>query len=354
MGHRLTRAAVHLPVDEIKRRMHTEKRAHVRRRWWIVYNALVAPCKAEEIALHTGASTRTVHRVIATYNRLGPAALETPGTGGRRHQYLTLREEEQFLAPFFAQAERGEIATVAQIHHAFEERVGHNVDDSTIYRLLKRHSWRKCMPRPKHPKADPQVQEQFTAGFSTQVEAAVATREVDDTRPVLIMAQDESCFGRINRPMRCWAPPGVRPHVPTQVVREYTYVYVAVAPDLGQIVSLILPEASTAMMNLFLEQVSQTFSTHFIVMQVDQAGWHRANELAIPENIRLIPQPAYSPELNPVEHIWDELREKYFHNRLFSSLDRLIDMLCQGLTTLADDAERLRSLTDFPHLRMAR
>jgi hypothetical protein len=94
------------------------------------------------------------------------------------------------------------------------------------------------------------------------------------------------------------------------VVREYTYVYAAVAPALGQTVSLILPEVSTEMMNLFLKQVSQTFSKHFVVMQVDQAGWHSAKDLVIPENIRLIPQPAYSPELNPVEHIWDKLREK--------------------------------------------
>jgi putative transposase len=166
------------------------------------------------------------------------------------------------------------------------------------------------------------------------------------------MAQDEGCFGRISRAKRCWAPPGVRPHVPAQVVREYTYVYAAVAPDLGQMISLILPEASTVMMNLFLEQVSQTFPNFFIVMQMDQAGWHRANDLVIPENIRLLPQPAYSPELNPVEHIWEELREKYFHNRLFSSLDRLIEVLCQGLTALADDAERLRSLTGFPHLKV--
>jgi len=166
------------------------------------------------------------------------------------------------------------------------------------------------------------------------------------------MAQDEGCFGRTSRAKRCWAPPGVRPQVPVQVVREYTYVYTAVAPALGQMVSLILPDASTEMMNLFLEQTSQTFCKHFIVMQVDGAGWHRANELVIPENIRLIPQPAYSPELNPVEHIWDELREKYFQNRIFSSLDLLIEQLCQGLNDLADNPERLRSLTGFPHLNV--
>lgn len=139
MGHRITRAVSHLSVDEVKKRMRTSPHSRVRQRWWIIYNALVAPRKVEETALHTGVSTATVHRVVATYNRLGPTAVESQRKGGRRHQYLMLPEVEQFLAPFFARAERGEIATVAHIQHAFEERVGHEVDASTIYRLLHRH-----------------------------------------------------------------------------------------------------------------------------------------------------------------------------------------------------------------------
>jgi hypothetical protein len=63
------------------------------------------------------------------------------------------------------------------------------------------------MPRPRYPKSDPEAQEQFKKNFPAQVEAAVATREAGDERPVLIMAQDEGCFGRISRPKRCWAPP---------------------------------------------------------------------------------------------------------------------------------------------------
>jgi transposase len=166
------------------------------------------------------------------------------------------------------------------------------------------------------------------------------------------MGQDEGRFGRISRPKRCWAPPGIRPHTPAQVVRESVYVYAAVAPDAGVMTALILPAANTDMMNLFLAHLSQTFSTYFIVMQVDQAGWHHSNELIIPATIRLIEQPAYSPEVNPVEHLWDELREKYLHNRSFASLDPLIDVLCQGLNELADDEKRLRSFTNFPHLRV--
>src|SRR5947208_16531428 len=115
MGHRITRAASHLSVEEVKERMNTDARPWVRQHWWIIYTALVAPRKAEEIALHTGVSATTVHRVISSYNRLGAAAMETAGKGGRRHQYLTVQEERAFLAPFFAQAHRGELATVAQI-----------------------------------------------------------------------------------------------------------------------------------------------------------------------------------------------------------------------------------------------
>src|SRR5215469_15923353 len=158
---RVTRAASYLSLDEVKKRMRTDPRAMSRQRWLIIYNALVEPRPAEEIARHCGVSKATVHAVISRYNRLGVAAIETPGKGGRRRHYLTLEEEKEFLAPFFAQAERGEIATVGQIWQAYAQRVGHEVDDSTVYRLLNRHGWRKLMPRSKHPKADPHAQEQF-------------------------------------------------------------------------------------------------------------------------------------------------------------------------------------------------
>ena len=102
-------------------------------------------------------------------------------------------------------------------------------------------------------------------------------------------------------------------------MREYTYVYAAVAPAEGKITSLILPTADTAMMNLFLEHLAKTFEDDFILMQLDQAGWHHAKDLQVPENIRLIFQPPYSPELNPMEQVWEHLREKKFPNLACSS-----------------------------------
>src|SRR5216683_1809033 len=158
---RITRAAAHVPVEEVKKRMTTDARPLYRQRWLIIYNALVEPGKAEEIARHCGVSKATVHAVISSYNRLGVAAVETAGKGGRRSGYLGLEDERAFLTPFFERAERGELATMEEIWRAFEARVGHEVDDSTIYRLLARHGWRKLMPRPRHPQANPQAQEQF-------------------------------------------------------------------------------------------------------------------------------------------------------------------------------------------------
>jgi transposase len=123
-----------------------------------------APTRDEyplQIAKHTGTTVTMVHQVIASYNRLGVAAVETPGKGGRRRQYVTWEEEQAFLAPFFTRAERGEIATAGEIQRAFEAQLGHEVNKSTISRVLKRHGWRKPVPRPVHPKAIPEAQVQF-------------------------------------------------------------------------------------------------------------------------------------------------------------------------------------------------
>jgi hypothetical protein len=106
-------------------------------------------------------------------------------------------------------------------------------------------------------------------------------------------------------------------------------------------------------MTIFLKQVSQECADLFIVMQVDQASWHCSQHLQVPENRRLIFQPPYSPEINPVEHIWKELREKYFANRMFPSLADLQEHFCDSLNAFSSYPDSVRSLTYFPHIRVA-
>ena len=158
---RITRAAAHLPAEEVKQRMKTASSVMYRQRWLIIYTAQVAPRTAEEIAKECGVSKATVHALISTYNRLGIEAVETVGKGGRHNELLTWQQERELLTPFFARAVEGQIATAGEIQRAYEQRVGHPVHQSTVYRLLERHGWRKLLPRPRHPQADPEEQERF-------------------------------------------------------------------------------------------------------------------------------------------------------------------------------------------------
>ncbi len=166
------------------------------------------------------------------------------------------------------------------------------------------------------------------------------------------MTQDEGRFGRVNIPKASWAPMGIRPNVAKQVIRQSFYVYCAVAPSLGKISSLILPYGNTEMMNIFLQTVSKDFINYEIIMQLDGAGWHCSKDLKIPKNIYFIKQPPYSPEVNPTEHIWDEIREKYLHNRVFNSIKETMDRVCLGLNDLDNKPDYVKSMTSFPYLNI--
>ena len=165
------------------------------------------------------------------------------------------------------------------------------------------------------------------------------------------MFEDEARFGRISDPRRCWAPVGVRPEVNTQIVREYEYAFAAVSPHDGSLDTLVLPAANTEAMSVFLAEVSERHAQEFILMVLDGAGWHRAKRLQVPTNMKLVSLPAWSPQLNPVEHLWDEVREKWFANRVFASLAAVEEQLVTALMMLEDDAQRVASLTGFDWIR---
>lgn len=171
--------------------------------------------------------------------------------------------------------------------------------------------------------------------------------EVKGRRPRL-MFQDEARFGRMVRIRRCWAPAPLRPKVANGYEREYVYVYGAVSPAEGEMDWKICREMNTDRMGEYLQQVSAAHPDDFIVMVLDGASSHKAKVLAIPENIRLLPLPGYSPELNPQEHVWDELREKEFPNRVFNQLSAVVRQLETGLPRMCSNREGLRSLTAWP------
>jgi len=154
----VTSAAPHLTEFEVSVRLRqTAGREH--RRWLIIWNALVDPRPASEIAIHTDVSVSSVHNVVSRYNRFGPKAIEGREHGIRRRCYLSIDEEVLFLKPFLEIASTGEICVAGRIKQALEELLGHDVHHSTVYRMLHRNGWREIVPLPAHPEAKEETQE---------------------------------------------------------------------------------------------------------------------------------------------------------------------------------------------------
>lgn len=181
-----------------------------------------------------------------------------------------------------------------------------------------------------------------------KVLADLLEAEAVKPRRVRLMFQDEARFGRMVRIKRCWAPSPLRPCVDNGYERQFTYVYGAISPREGQLDWMICEKMNTQHMNEFLAQVSRAHPHDLIIMILDGASSHRSKELVIPRNIRLLPLPAYAPELNPQEHLWDELREKEFPNRVYDDMSGVIHQLETGLPKLASDRARLKSITNWP------
>jgi len=166
-------------------------------------------------------------------------------------------------------------------------------------------------------------------------------------RPLRLMFQDEARFGRISRTRYCWARKPLRPLVKTMLTHQYVYAYGAVSPQDGHFDSLVLPHVNSTCMQIFLDEVAQRHPHENIIMVLDGAGWHHSQRFKMPDNLRFHFLPPYSPELNPQEHIWDELREKHFHNRAFDSLNALEDQLVEGLRQLETRPKVVQSITGW-------
>lgn len=162
-------------------------------------------------------------------------------------------------------------------------------------------------------------------------------REKNPEKKVRIMFQDEAGFGRINKPKHCWCAKGTRPSVPCHHIREYRYAYGAVDPISGDNVFWVMPYSNTACMNAFLQELSKVYPEDLIVLVCDGAAWHKSRGLVVPSNIVMRHIPPYTPEMNPIEQIWREIRTRGFRNEVFLTLEKVVDRLCSTINALSNE-----------------
>ncbi len=150
-----------------------------------------------------------------------------------------------------------------------------------------------------------------------------------------------------------WFTRGQRPPGLCDQRYIWTHLFAAVQPATGQSFALALPEVSTVAMQAFLDRFSKTLAPdEHAIMVVDQAGWHTAHALAVPDNVTLVRLPPYSPELNPVERVWLYLRERHLSHRVLAGYDTIVNALCAAWNQLTP--ERLNTLTSYPYLNQIR
>src|SRR5438045_3792998 len=183
---RITRVVEHLALEDVKARMRNDPNPFYRERWSIIYTAQVHPREAKDIANDMGVSVSKVHTLIPRYNKMGVAAVETKGKGGRHREYITFKEEQNLLAGFFERAAKGELVTAREIKREYEKVVRHKVAETTIYRILKKHKWRKVMPRSRHPKANTQKQKELKENFQKLIQEQEKTKNQQDNRPTIL------------------------------------------------------------------------------------------------------------------------------------------------------------------------
>ena len=156
---------------------------------------------------------------------------------------------------------------------------------------------------------------------------------------------DQARVGQKNTITRRWALRGTRPSAPKDQRTASSYIFGAICPRLGKAAGLVLPRCNIGAMNLHLAELAQAVEPgHHAVLLLDQAGWHMSPRLTVPPNITLMPLPAKCPELNPVENVWQFMRDNWLSNRVFQSHRDIVDHCCHAWNKLVDQPWRIMSI----------
>jgi transposase len=166
-------------------------------------------------------------------------------------------------------------------------------------------------------------------------------------KPIEIWFADEARVGQKGTLTYVWARPGSRPPAVRDNRHDSAYLYGAVCPQRCVGAAIIMPGVNSEAMAEHLREISsQVASGAHAVLLLDGAGWHQAGErLPVPDNISLLPLPAYSPELNPVENVWEFLRGNFLSHRIWNSYAAILEACRDAWNKLMQMSDRIASLT---------
>jgi transposase len=338
--------------DSLERLQEAAQQGRKARTWPRVQAIVLAKQgdSAPRIARALGVSRRAVQSWVAAYNRGGLEALPDRTHPGRA-PILPRGEEGRFLERIDAppRPEDG-VCTLrgGDIRRILEREFDARYSLDGVYKLLHRLDYSSLMPRPQHEGADPELQAIFKEVVLDQIEAIA---EAHPGEEVQVWHEDEARFGQQGTIARVWARRGSRPRRVRQNGRTSLYVLTAACATVGAVAGLIAPELDTAVVNLFLGQLSRQLApgVHAVLLW-DGAGYHTSKGLVVPSNVSLINLPPYSPELNPVENLWHYLRAHHWSNGVYRDYETLLEAATESWRKVCMDPEKVRSICAAPYL----
>ena len=160
--------------------------------------------------------------------------------------------------------------------------------------------------------------------------------------------QDEARFGQKGTLTRIWSERGRRATALRPLGYEWLYLFGSVCPLTGSTHGLLLPYADLDGMRIYLDDFSRNLPDDVCALLLcDQAGWHTSNRLVLPDNVIVHYLPAKSPELNPAELVWREMRQKQLSNRVFPDVDMMYDAVSVAWMNITENPQSIQSLCGF-------
>jgi transposase len=290
----------------------------------------------EEIAVVVGRAKSAVQSWLEKFRRGGIEELLRRGKSPGAPAAL----DETQVAQLVAELKKGRHRTAVQIQGWIKERLNKELKLGGVYYWLGKLGGVMRSPRPSHVKKD----EQAGAEFREQLLQKLHSLPLPAGYPVRIWVLDECRFGLHSFARKVWTLRGHRPVAPSQQKFTWEYVHGALECSQGQAVFSYLPVVTKEACTLFMKQISQSEpGAQHIVLQ-DGAGFHlRPGDEALPANVQVVMLPAYSPELNPVERLWDVLKDNVC-NQAFGNIRSLRQSLTPTLKSYWSDADKVLRL----------
>jgi transposase len=277
-----------------------------------------------------GVDRQTLRDRVERYNEGGIGALATLTSPGRPRMLTPKQAEELYKlveqGPDLDKDGMVRWRRVDLVRQSAARFAVPEVHPSTMGKWLHRLGLRKLTTRPHHPKKDEAAQQAFKENFKDIVNEKLPAAVKEDGNPVEFWFQDEARVGQQGTLTRVWAPVGSRPAMVRDNRRANTYLYSAICPNRGIGAALVMASANTEAMNEHLKEISVQVATGaHAALICDGAGWHaKSKDLVVPSNITLITLPPYAPELNPMENVWELLRDNRFGAQVWKTYAAIV------------------------------